>query len=97
MLEYSSYGQLHLLYQTGLSKRKTGYVGRVLFNRIVLSEKGKKKGKKKRKGQGGKKEAETKGVDPEAMKRFQKLLKVYYKEYDMLEVSRLLEACMCLL
>lgn len=46
MLEYSSYGQLHLLYQTGLSKRKTGYVGRVLFNRIVLSEKGKKKGKK---------------------------------------------------
>ena len=56
---------------------------------------GKKKGKKKR--QGGKKEAETKGVDPEAMKRFQKLLKVYYKEYDMLEVSRLLEACMCLL
>ena len=58
---------------------------------------GKKKGKKKRKGQGGTKEAETKGVDPEAMKRFQKLLKVYYKEYDMLEVSRLLEACMCLL
>ena len=54
-------------------------------------------GKKKRKGQGGKKEAETKGVDPEAMKRFQKLLKVYYKEYDMLEVSRLLEAYMCLL
>ena len=44
VLEYSSYGQLHLLYQTGLSKRKTGYVGRVLFNRIVLSEKGKKKG-----------------------------------------------------
>lgn len=38
-----------------------------------------------------------KGVDPEAMKRFQKLLKVYYKEYDMLEVSRLLEACVCLL
>ena len=58
---------------------------------------GKKKGKKKRKGQGGKKEAEMKGVDPEAMKRFQKLLKVYYKEYDMLEVSRLLEAYMCLL
>ncbi|KAK8819900.1 hypothetical protein WA538_002003, partial [Blastocystis sp. DL] len=48
---------------------------------------GKKKGKKKRKGQGGKKEVEMKGVDPEAMKRFQKLLKVYYKEYDMLEVS----------
>mgnify|MGYP004713268063 FL=1 len=58
---------------------------------------GKKKGKKKRKGQGGKKEAETKGVDPEAMKRIQKLLEVYYKEDDMLEVSRLLEACMCLL
>ena len=58
---------------------------------------GKKKGKKKRKGQGGKKEVETKGVDPEAMKRFQKLLGVYYKEYDMLEVSRLLEACVCLL
>ena len=58
---------------------------------------GKKKGKKKRKGQGGKKEVEKKGVDPEAMKRFQKLLKVYYKEYDMLEVSRLLEACVCLL
>ena len=45
----------------------------------------------------GKKEVEMKGVDPEAMKRFQKLLKVYYKEYDMLEVSRLLEAYMCLL
>ena len=58
---------------------------------------GKKKGKKKRKGHGGKKEVEMKGVDPEAMKRFQKLLKVYYKEYDMLEVSRLLEAYMCLL
>ena len=50
---------------------------------------GKKKGKKKRKGQGGKKEVEMKGVDPEAMKRFQKLLKVYYKEYDTVSYTHL--------
>lgn len=55
---------------------------------------GKRKGKKKKKTQGGKKsELEvTKGLDSEVRERFKRLLGVYYKEYDMLEVSRLLEA-----
>ena len=54
----------------------------------------KRKGKKKKKTQGGKKsELEvTKGLDSEVRERFKRLLGVYYKEYDMLEVSRLLEA-----
>ena len=54
---------------------------------------GKKKGKKKKKAQGGKKV----GVDVEAREQFQRILGVYYKKYDMLEVSRLLGACVCLL
>ena len=49
---------------------------------------GKKKGRKKKK----KVEAKVKGLDVEARKQFERILGVYYKEYDMLEVSRLLEA-----